>query len=213
MLKYLDYVLSVIQTIDEVNAKRTLSDEINIYKEYWKKYNSDTSRNSLYNSVPELYDRHYFFLPTDETVTISWDIEQLYEVANSSIKSTYLSLIEFEKLTETDRINAYDELKRIDREVISLYPHTHTSILLINFKPTNNLIIIDGRHRYMEYKKLKPNELLPVYILDDEQCFSNIFLKNDFLSYIILHNIEVINNFLLGKESLSRIINLKRCIS
>lgn len=208
MLKYLNYVLSFLHSNNIYSG--VLPDEINIYKEYWLKYNADNSISPLYNSIPDECDCHCFILPTNEKIFIRWDIEQLYQIVGSNIH--HISLAMFENLIEMDLKNTTEEISRIHNLVNTLHNHRHVPILLLHFKPTNNFIILDGRHRYIEYKKFKQHTNLPVYILNDEQCFTSIIYKKDLLSYIILHNIEVINSFILGKESLTKLLNLKKCL-
>ena len=59
----------------------------------------------------------------------------------------------------------------------------------------------------MEYKKFKTNELLPVYIIQDEDAISSILHKTDLLSYIILHNIRVINDYIFKNRSLNDLVD------
>ena len=59
----------------------------------------------------------------------------------------------------------------------------------------------------MEYKKFKTNELLPVYIIQDEDAISSILHKKDLLSYIILHNIKVINDYIFKNRSLNDLVD------
>ena len=53
---------------------------------------------------------------------------------------------------------------------------------------------------------------IPFYLLNDELCMTAILTKSELVTYIILHNISVINNFIMGKSDLSSIINLSRCL-
>lgn len=211
MLKYLDYVKTELSKIEEKEIAYALINEINLYKDYWEKYSSDNSRNPLYHSVPNLYNTHNISLHTGETVSISWDIDQLYTVAQKApVNQVHLS--DFESLLHDDLVASDDEFTRVFQEVDSVHTHKYEPILTICFKPTHSVLLVDGRHRYTEYKKFKSSELVPFYYLDDEMCFTNILLKKELLTYIILHNIEVINNFITGQGTLDRILNLKNCM-
>lgn len=213
MLKYLNYIKSVVSTIYDIELRKVLEKEVEIYMDYWLSFASSTSRSPLYHSTPLLCDEHFFHLPTGNTVSISWDICKLYSYAENMLEINFLSLNEFESMTLIDRENSGNEFEVIANEVRSIQEHKYVPILTMNFKPTNNILILDGRHRYEEYRKFKRQSLLPTYLLDDEDSLSSIIQKNDLLTYILLHNIEVINNFLLGRESLDRIMNLERCMA
>lgn len=211
MQKYLDYIITELSKIEEKEISEELIKEINLYKEYWSKYSTDNSRSPLYESTPNLFNVHNFDLPTGESVYISWDVDGLYEVAKKA-PINQASLFEFERLLSNDLIASADEFSRISSEVNSVYKHKYEPVLVIYFKPTQNALLLDGRHRYIEFKKFKSLEKIPFYYLDDEMCFTNILFKNGLLAYIILHNIEVINNFITGQETLERILNIKNCM-
>lgn len=159
MINYLNYILSTLQTTYMFPPNDFLCTQVNIYKKYWRKYYRDISFSFSYNSVPELYERHCFLLPHNEKVTISWDIKKVYQIASTSVDIKLFSLDAFEKIAKKDIENTSKELEQINKKVSSLHSHIYTPILVMNFKPMECFIILDGRHRYMEYKKLKPNSL------------------------------------------------------
>lgn len=208
MLNYLNYVLAYLHSNHIYSG--ILCDEINTYKSYWSKYNADCSKSPLYKSVPVEFDRHCIILPTNEKIFIRWDIESLYQCQDTSIK--YFTLNEFDSIVATDLANSIEEISKIYSSISSIYTHRYNPILLMNFRPIHCCFILDGRHRYAEYKKFKPNSSIPAFILDDEQCFSSIIYKCDLVAYIILHNIEVINNYVLGIEPLARLIKMRNYI-
>lgn len=211
MQKYLDYIITEVLKIEEKEVSERLIIELNLYKEYWEKYSKDNSLSPLYKSMPILFDKHNFDLPTGESVSISWDIDGLYKLANQA-PINQASLSDFEKLLLNDLIASSDEISKISYKVNSIYKHKYNPVLVICFKPTQNALLLDGRHRYIEFKKFKSFETIPFYYLDDEMCFTNIIFKNELLTYIILHNIEVINNFITGQETLERLLNIKNCM-
>lgn len=214
MLKYLNCIKSQLRDLlsDDKEICNALIDEINTYYDYSKKYSSDISRSPLYKSTPQLYNIHNFNLPEDEPITISWDVDFLYKLSQHYYPIEYMSLYEFEKYLSHDISSTQNELDRIDKEITSLHNHTYTPILIIDFKPFETPLIIDGRHRYIEYKRLKSSHNIPCYIIDDEFAIQGIMTKKDLVNYIILHNISTINNYITGKGSMDRIISLKVCM-
>ena len=211
MLKYLNYVTAELSKLPQKDISDALISEVNLYKEYWKKYSTDNSRNPLYQSAPSMYNRHTINLHTNEAVSISWDVRQLYGIAqHMPIKQA--SLRDFETLLHHDLVASANEISRISHKINSIHTHQYNPILVMNFKPIKNSLLIDGRHRYVEYKKFNSSQLLPYYVIDDELCFSSILFKKELLSYIILHNIEIIDSFIIGQGTLERLLNLKKCM-
>lgn len=176
MLKYLDYIMTELSQLKKNYIYETLVNEIKLYKKYWCEYSTDNSRNPLYNSTPRFYDTHNFDLPTGGSVSISWDIDRLYNIAQQTIINR-VSLCDFEELLFNDLTASATEILRISNEINSIHDHKYKPILVIYFKPIQNALILEGRHRYVEFKKFKSSELIPFYYLNDELCFTNILVN------------------------------------
>ena len=211
MLKYLNYVHTELSKIKETEITNILLPEILTYQKYWEKYSCNNFSSPFYKGTPDSYNTHHFILPTEENVSISWDIDKLYKLSEKT-SINYLSLSKFEALLCHDLTASNDEFINITRKVKTINSHRYKPALVIHFKPTHNDILIDGRHRYIEYKKFKPSEKIPFYYLDDEICITSILTKRELLTYIILHNIEIINDYITGQGTLEKIINIKNCM-
>lgn len=211
MLKYLDYVLSEISQVDNKYIADIFTQEVILYKKYWQKYATDHSQSPLYNSTPEHFNRHCFHLPTNETISISWDVDFLHGLATQAPIHN-ASLATFENLISNDLISSADEIRRVSCKVNSIHSHKFAPLLVMYFNPTHSTLLVDGRHRYIEYKKFKPSDQIPIVILDDSMCFTSIPYKNDLLAYILLHNTRVIGDYLNGCSPLGKILNLKKCM-
>ena len=215
MFDLLNYIEKEIISLlgDNVDIADFLVGEIKIYRQYWQKYQCDRTRSPLYTSDTHLYETHEFHLHNGGIVTISWDIEVLYSYAKKyNIPISHYSLNNFNLLLKQDLLNSADEFKRISNIVKHPYNHAYDTLLIIDFKPLSCCLFLDGRHRYIEYTKFNPNSAIPFYLLNDELCMTAILTKSELVTYIILHNISVINNFIMGKSDLSSIINLSRCL-
>ena len=104
-----------------------------------------------------------------------------------------------------------EEFDRIYAEVNSIHSHNYNDILTIHFKPFHCNLILDGRHRYTEFKKFKPDDSINVSFLDSNDFIDCIISASDLTNYIILNNIDEINNYILGKGKLEQVINFKLC--
>ena len=216
MEKYLKYIKNEIDKFSEPMIRNICMTEICKYIYLWEKYSTDCSLNPLYDCNPfsysEIrYEKHDFNFHTGEKITIHWDIDKLYQIAMSTPTLKYnMSLNDFENLLQSDLCVSLQELREIEQKVQSLCSHKYDPILVVNYKPIKCYILLDGRHRYIEYKKFKQNELLPVYILDDELCFQSIINKKELLSYCIMHNIKVMNDVMIGNTDFQKMINIDK---
>lgn len=213
-----NYLLLVKNQIQSHSCDSSIKDyfikEISLYQKYWQKYSNDLSDNPLNKAKDGKCDLHYFDFPTNEQITISWNIDSIYQYAIANkIPIRNLQLNEFESLLRDDIIATEEELNVIHAYVDSVYEHQYTPILIMNFKPMNQHIILDGRHRYVEYKKLNPTAKIPIYVVDDDNCIEHINLKNQLVAYIIVHNIKIIADYLMGSNDYSKIISLTKIFS
>lgn len=208
LIKYLNYIEQEIFKVQNDSKKELASNEISLYKEYWQLYKDDLTFNPLNPYPLALSDRHYFNFHTKEQIEIRWNIESIYLHAKNNLNVKYLHLEQFEKLVYENLLSSIEELQLINRKVQTLYKHEYQPILIMNFSPMNQYILLDGRHRYIEYKKFKKNELIPIYLVDDISCINFILHKNELVAYIITHNIKILNDFLFCGGNLEKLINI-----
>lgn len=210
MLQYLDYIKNELTKMDSNNQIGLIS-ELELYKKMYCKYEKITKQSPIYNGVTTSYNMHNFYLPTNESFSISWNIDLIYKKFEQYSTTQYVSLKKFETLFVSDLNNSKEEFDRIYNEVKSTYAHTHNNILTVLFKPLHCNLILDGRHRYIEFKKFKPNALINLSYFDSNDIIDCIISSFDLVKYIIMNNIDEINNFILSKGNLERIINFEKC--
>ena len=206
MLKYLDYVTNEISKIEP-----TLVEELNIYKNMYIKYEKSSLLSPIYKGTAELFNMHNFLLPTDENISISWDIDLIYKKYAKSSTTQYLSLTDFNTYFDNDLKNSKDEFDRVYSEVNSIHSHTYNDILTILFKPLHCNLILDGRHRYTEFKKFKPEQPINISYFNSNDIIVCIISASDLVKYIILNNIDELNDYILGKGNLQYVINFEKC--
>lgn len=206
MVKYLDYVSREISKVAPIFVK-----DINMYKNMYIKYEKSFSFSPIYNGTIDLWNRHNFILPTGESFSISWDIDLIYNKYYNTSDTKYISLDEFDDFFENDLRNSKDEFDKINTEVNSIHSHTYNDILTMYFKPFHCNLIIDGRHRYTEFKKFKPKQLINISYLNSNEIIDCIIYTSDFVKYIILNNIDELNEYIfLRKGNLQNIISFEK---
>lgn len=210
MIKYLNCIEQEILNSANIFKKDKALEQIALYKKYWDYYKHDLTRNPLNKHTLDLFDKHKFNFHTDEQIEICWNVDSLYLYAMDNLVVEYLDIQQFETMVYDDLFSSRDELHFICEKVQTLHEHQYTPLLIINFKPMNQYLILDGRHRYIEYKKFKSAEKIPVYIVDDTDCMNYILRKNELFAYIIVHNIKILSDYLFSNGSIDELIDIKK---
>lgn len=203
MIKYLDYIIYKTESLSYLKPTSDIINKLKIHRKYLEKYSNKKIEEYTYPA----HNKHNFHFPTGETISLSWDVDKLYEYAESHLEISTLSLSNFEKITHDDLCNSIETFSEIYRYTSSMIEHKYKPILIMNFKPFASKLIIDGRHRYMEYKKFKPNELIPIYTIDDNDATFGLLGKKDLLLYTIIHNTKVISDYMFNNGSINDLID------
>lgn len=210
MLKYLTYIENEFLNININNPNELLS-ELNLYKKMYCKYKGTTMHNPLYLGNMTSLDVHNFLLPTNESFTISWDIDLIYQKFSNYQTTHFLSLEDFNSLFRSDIENSNSELKKIYKKVKHIHSHTYNDILTLYFSPFDCNLILDGRHRYIEFAKLNPNQLINISYFNSNDVIDCIVSAFDLVQYIIINNIYELYNFLFKDGSLEQMISFEKC--
>lgn len=211
MEKYLNYIKDEITKISDIKLREMLMLEIDCYILNWGKYKNEIVSSPIYNRIPELYDKHNFYFHTSESISISWDIDVLYDFAIKNLSIEHTTFQALVSLLGDDLSNSAEEIERVRAKVNSKQSHKYQPLLIMKYKPLNIHLLIDGRHRYIEYEKFNQTVDIPIYMVDDEMAMEAICLKNELMAYIIMHNIKVIYNIFIGEEfTLARLLDVDR---
>lgn len=210
MIKYLNYIEQEIHKSTNKSKNAQAIKQINLYKKYWNYYKHDLTRNPLNNHSLDLFDKHKFNFHTNEQIEICWNVDGLYLYAADNLAVKHLGIQQFEMMVYDDLLSSFDELLFISEKVQVLHEHQYVPLLIMKFKPMNQYLILDGRHRYIEYKKFKSDEKIPVYIVDDTDCINYILHKNELVAYTIVHNIKILNDYLFSNGSINELIDIKK---
>ena len=193
---------------EEPDISSYLIPELDLYISYYSQYCNNDEFCNEYLSIPSQYDMRVFHFDTNEHITISWDTDKLNNYALKHKSPLYMTLDEFNNYFQADLSYSSYELHQISHKINSVRKHTYTSILTMAFYPMDSNLIIDGRHRYIEYKKFKSTCRIPVYIFKDIECINSIFLKKDLISYIILYNIRIMYEYRNDTSLFDRLLRL-----
>ena len=143
-------------------------------------------------------NKHLFKLRNKDSVYIIWDVGQLNEMSLGT-PLYRKSQKDFKAMFEQDNYNLNADIKEIFNDVKSVIHHEYDDILIMFFEPLKKYILIDGRHRVVEYMKFKPTQDVFFRIVSSDDCISCIMFKRDLLAYGILNNARVIADVLDGR--------------
>ena len=202
MVEYLKIVKSALLN-DEEN-RRQLAGEIDTYIRKYRKARQTIQANPMHTNSTGEINTHSFVFPTGEEISISWDIGQIRsDIKNNSIQ--YLALPRLKEIIQADLAASIDEFIDIGNEVVSVKHHLDEPLIVMDFKPQRSYLLIDGRHRFVEYAKFNQKSLIPCYFIDSEDCCKNIILKRDLIIYKILKNIWVVKRYMEGESCLAEL--------
>lgn len=198
MIKYLD--------LFEKDMKKHNADyfveQIQLYKNMYTHYKNTSCPSPIYTGILNHGDTHCFYFPTNENVNLTWDVNLIYKKFLKFNTTRYISLKDFEKIFSSDLKESQEEIKRIYNSVKNIFPHTYNNILTIFFKPMHKNLILDGRHRYIEFKKFKKNQLINFSYLNSEDIMDCIPTAFDLVKYIILNNLSEMKFFYDQKKNI-----------
>lgn len=77
--------------------------------------------------------------------------------------------------------------------IVSKHKHNSQFLIIMYHFPSDKWLLLDGRHRFIEYEKFNPNEeRVPVLIVNSEMLLPAIINKSGLIAYCIQHNIYVL---------------------
>lgn len=112
--------------INDENKKRFLLDEIKRYKHFYLKYKSDNTSiidDFVFNDANQVNKHRIILLPSEKTITMSWDIRKILSYAQQNHTIDYYSIDELNAILYEDISSSIDEFQRIKKETV--YQHKH----------------------------------------------------------------------------------------
>lgn len=125
--------------------------------------------------------------PPGNYYDVSWDVEKIKEMVRKRNLRPFLVPVK-EPSNEVD----WDYAKKLESD---------EPILMVDYMPTGEFIIVDGNHRMAKRYLENPNGLIEAYVLNPRDqifCFcSDLFLY----WFMVHHNINVLMNYIIGNTN------------
>lgn len=139
---------------------------------------------SLFVSDSQIFSIRIHLDPMGNYYDVSWDVERLKETVRKKKLKPFLVPVK-EPTGEVD----WDYAKQMENG---------EPILMVDYMPTKEVIIVDGNHRMAKRYMENPRGLIQGYILspyDQSLCFcSDLYLH----WFMVHHNINTMMNYILG---------------
>lgn len=143
----------------------------------------------------QTHDDHVYHFPQKIDIFIRYSIPIIKLLANKE-QEKYISFKELTELLDYDLTQSKGELDCLRSLITQKQKHDSPFLIIMYHIPNDKWLLLDGRHRYIEYEKFSINEEhIPVLMVDSEQLMRAIINKDGFIAYCIQHNIYVFQEY------------------
>ncbi len=92
-----------------------------------------------------------------------------------------------------------EEFDVLRTQIVCRQKHNSQFLIIMYHVPSGKWLLLDGRHRFVEYEKFQPDEKnVPVLVVNSEMLYSAIINKSGFIAYSVQHNRYVYLNYPIG---------------
>jgi hypothetical protein len=216
MIKFIKHVKSQILLNNvSMETKELIESKSNKYKELWLayKYSDEIMPHYINSKHKQEYDLDISIDKVKKELQIRFDVDGIQKMLSDK-KPELMSLVDFEKLISNDLVISEKHYRITQQEVfISFnatipFSHNYKDLIILNFEELSHQYLLDGKHRYFEYKQ-HGTQPIPVKTIGSLDAYKYIVYKKDFIVYAILHNMTVLSCYVAGHEAdLNKLIDV-----
>lgn len=146
-----------------------------------------------------IHDEHIYCYPNNINIWIQYSLPIIRKLAKKE-NEEYISFGKLRQMLDYDICKCKDELDRIRHIVVRRIEHDEKFLIIMYHIPNGKWLLLDGRHRLIEYEKFgSDDEKVPVIKADSEMISFAIINKSGYIAYCIQYNIFIMTNFSLLK--------------
>ncbi|MCI8410008.1 MAG: hypothetical protein HFJ09_12185 [Lachnospiraceae bacterium] len=143
----------------------------------------------------QTHDKHIYHFPRNIDINILYSIPIIRILAGKE-NEKYISFKKLKELLSYDIEQSKAEFDAIKTLIVHKQKHDSQFLIIMYHYPSGKWLLLDGRHRFVEYEKFKPDEeRVPVLVVDSEMLLTAIINKSGFIAYCIQHNIYVLQKY------------------
>ena len=125
-------------------------------------------------------------------ISIQYSIPIIKELAEKEHEK-YIPFNQLKALLRHDVEQTKEEFDSIRNLIVRRQEHDSPFLIIMYHIPSQKWLLLDGRHRFIEYEKFSPyEEKVPVLAVDSEMLMPAIINKSGFIAYCIQQNIYVL---------------------
>lgn len=141
------------------------------------------------------HDDHVYHFADGIDINIMYSIPIVRKLAGKE-HERYMPFKDLKKLLDYDMEQSREEMDILRQLIVRKQKHDSQFLIIMYHVPNGNWLLLDGRHRFIEYEKFQPNaERVPVLVVDSEMLSSAIINKNGFIAYCIQHNGYILQEY------------------
>lgn len=183
-----------------------------VYKIKDNEYPSDYISNPRAILEDQEHDAHVYHFPDNIDVSIQYSIPIIRELAGKDYER-YISFKELKELLAYDIEQSKEEFDDIRKLVVGKYKHKAESLVIMYYIPHERWLLLDGRHRFVEYEKFNPDaECVSVLAVNSKMLMPAIINKCGFICYCIQQNIYVLAKYPIRMWK-KNLLNIRRLLN
>lgn len=145
------------------------------------------------------HDDHVYHFIDNINIRIQYSIPIVRKLAGKE-NEKHMSFKELEQLLRYDIEQSRGEFDALRALIVRRQKHSAQFLIIMYHVPNGTWLLLDGRHRFIEYEKFQPDaKRVPVLAVDSEMLFSAIINKSGFIAYCIQHNGYILQNYPIWK--------------
>lgn len=142
----------------------------------------------------QTHDEHIYHFPDNIDINIQYSIPIIRLLAEKE-RETYIPFRKLKELLSFDIEQSREEFDNIRTLIARKQKHDAKFLIIMYHIPSDKWLLLDGRHRFVEYEKFEPDEeQVPVLVVNSEMLLPAIINKNGFIAYCIQHNLYVLQS-------------------
>lgn len=141
------------------------------------------------------HDDHVYHFCDNIDISIQYSIPVVRKLAGKEHEK-YMSFKDLKRLLYYDIEQSREEMDNLRKLIVRRQKHNSQFLIVMYHVPNGTWLLLDGRHRFIEYEKFQPDaERVPVLVVDSEMLYSAIINKSGFIAYCIQHNGYILQEY------------------
>ena len=141
------------------------------------------------------HDEHIYHFAEDVNITICYSIPIIRKITSKE-NEKYITFENLRALLSYDLEQSKEHMDVLRRKIVGKRKHDSKFLIIMYHTPHETWLLLDGRHRFIEYEKFYPKETkVPVLVVDSEKLLGAILNRSGFIAYCVQHNLHILRKY------------------